>query len=318
MRGPYLLVIGLVLLSACRKDPETGPSAGGGGALPCMPLPEAPPLGWDEWHTAPYIESPRWNPNNPEEFMFVEHRSPVLSKLWKYNLSTHDLVPLFEGNLLYVPEWGKTGWITLNIGWPANIYKIKANGDSLTQLTTDGQNFGGEWNYTGDTIVYYHADNDTRIMLPDGTYIQHLPNGGGYIENISSWRHPHYLATSSEGLYIFNPYNGIPIQLISDTTTGGYYRTSFVNDLDRIAWVWDSGLYTTRISTHETVPIEATCSSNCYRSVDCNPVNNKLLLSMSKFTPDSPAQNALRVETSIVIMNLNGTDKQVVNIPFPE
>lgn len=250
--------------------------------------------------------------------MFVEVRSTFQEKLWKYNLSTHALDLLFEGNLLYSPEWGKSGWITLNIGWPANIYKIKANGDSLTQLTTDGQNFGGEWNYSGDTIVYYHSFNETRIMLPDGTYIQHLPNGGGYTEDISSWRHPHYLATSYEGLYIFNPYDGIPIQLISDTTSGGYYRTSFVNDLDRIAWVWDSGLHTTSISTHQTALIEETCSSDCYRSVDCNPVNNKLLLVRARSTPDDPIQAALKVETSIVIMNLDGTGKQVVEIPFPE
>lgn len=317
MRWSFLL-IALIALAACRKDPDTGPPAGGAGTSPCIPLPEIPPLGWNEWFAEPYVEFPRWNPNNPEEFMFVEVRSTFQEKLWKYNLSTHSLDLLFEGNLLYSPEWGKSGWITLNIGWPANIYKIKANGDSLTQLTSDGQNFGGEWNYSGDTIVYYHAFNDTRIMLSDGTYIQHLPNGGGYITNNSSWRHPHYLATSSEGLYVFNPYNGIPIQLISDTTTGGYYRTSFVNDLDHIAWVWDTGLYTTRISTHETVLIEETCSSDCYRSVDCNPVNNKLLLSKSKFTPDDPVQHAMKVETSIVIMNLDGTGKQVVEIPFPE
>lgn len=318
MRTPYFLLIGLIALTACRKDPETGPTAGGAGTSPCIPLPEAPPQGWNEWLSQPYIGYPRWNPNNPEEFIVMEYRTPTLMKLWKYNLSTHNLDLLAEGNILYSPEWGKTGWILLNMGWPANIYKIKANGDSLTQLTTDGQNFGGEWNYTGDTIVYYHSLNDTRIMLSNGTYIQHLPNGGGYMENISSWRHPHYMATSAEGLYIYNPYNGIPIQLFSDTTTGSYYRVSFVNDLDRIAWVWDTGVHTTRISTHETELIEGTCSSNCYRSVDCHPLNNRLLLSKSKFTPDSPVQHSLKVETSIVIMNLDGSGKQVVDLPFPE
>ncbi len=318
MRWLYLIVIGLTMLSACRKDPDPGPSAGGVATATCIPLPEAPPQGWNEWFVEPYFGYPRWNPNDPDEFTLLEYRSTSLSRLWKYNLSTHELNLLTEGNILYSPEWGKTGWILLNMGWPANIYKIKANGDSLTQLTYDGQNFGGEWNYWGDTIVYYHAANDTRIMLADGTYIQHLPNGGGYTENISSWRHPHYLGSSSEGLYIFNPYDGIPINLITDTTTGSYYRISFVNDLDRIAWVWDSGLHTTSISTHETVLIEETCSSNCYRSVDCHPMNNKLLLSRTKFTPDDPVPHAIKLETSIVIMNLDGSGKQVVDIPFPE
>lgn len=318
MRHAYLLLIALIALTACRKDPETGPSAGGAGTSPCIPLPEIPPLGWNEWEVEPFIEYPRWNPNNPEEFMFVEVRSIFQEKLWKYNLSTHALDLLFEGNLLYSPEWGKTGWITLNIGWPANIYKIKADGDSLTQLTTDGQNFGGEWNYSGDTVVYYHADNDTRIMLPDGTFIQHLPNGGGYLSGNSRWGHPNYIGTAVEGLFITDPYEGLPIFLISDSGGANYYGLSFVNDLDRIAWVWDSGLHTTSISTHQTTLIEETCSSDCYRSVDCNLVNNKLLLVRAKFTPDDPVQAALKVETSIVIMNLDGTGKQTISIPFPE
>ncbi len=317
MRWPFLL-LALVAMTACRKDPETGPAVGGTASAPCIPLPEAPPQGWNEWFVEPYFGYPRWNPNNPDEFTLLEYRSPFLSKLWKYNLSTHELDMLYEGNVLSPPEWGKTGWILLNIGWPANIFKIKANGDSLTQLTSDGQNFGGEWNYWGDTIVYYHADNATRLMLPNGSYVQQLPYGGGYDPSHSKWRHPRYIATPGAGLFVAEPYIGLPIFLIDDPAAASYYGISFVNDLDRIAWVWDSGLHTTRISTHETVRIEETCSSNCYRSVDCHPLNNKLLLSKSRFTPDSPVDHSISVETSIVIMNLDGTDKQTITIPFPE
>ena len=309
----------MIALPACRKDPapEPGPS-GGGAATPCVPLPSEPPFGWNYWLSAPFVWAPRWNPNDPNEFIILEYRTAFLSKLWKYNLSTHEVEYLIEGQFLASAEWGASGWILLNFGWPANIFKIKANGDSLTQLTFDAQNFGGEWNYWGDTIVYYHADNSTRIMLADGSFIQELPNGGGYAESISSWRHPAYLVNPSSGLYIFNPYEGVPVPLISEPSIGNYYRASFVNDLDRIVWTWNPGLHTTSIATHETVLIEETCSSNAYSSVDCHPLNNKLLLARVKQTPNDPVQNVLKNGSSVVIMNLDGSDKQIISIPFPE
>jgi len=313
----YVLLL-LATLAACRKDPEPEPAAGGDGPAPCIPLPTEPPLGWNAWLELPFAASVRWNPNDPDEFMVLEYKTAFLSKLWRYNMIDQQLHPIIEGNFLYNPEWGSSGWILLNFGWPANIYKIKANGDSLSQLTFDGQNFGGEWNYWGDTIVYYHADNSTRIMLPNGTFIQELPNGGGYETGVSCWGHPHFIANPSGGLYIVNPYDGIPNFLISEPSIGSYYGVTFANDLDRIVWSYETGLHTTRISTHETVLIDETCSSNAYWSLDCHPANNKLISLRVKRTPDDPVQHALKSESSIVIMNLDGTGKQIISISFPE
>ncbi len=62
-------------------------------------------------------------------------------------------------NLIYAyacsPRWSPDGnWLVFYTGWETNIYKIKANGDSLTKLTFDGGNTYPQWCPNGQKIAY--------------------------------------------------------------------------------------------------------------------------------------------------------------------
>ena len=68
---------------------------------------------------------------------------------------------LKDGDL---PDWSPDGkWIAFVRG--AQIYKIMVNGDSLTQLTSEGRNFFPDWSPDGKKIAY-----DSNAKSPVGGY----------------------------------------------------------------------------------------------------------------------------------------------------
>jgi len=63
--------------------------------------------------------------------------------------------------LIYDPRWSPDGqWLVFSMG--AQIWKVKVNGDSLTQLTTEGRNFYPDWS-PGGTKIAYDAELDTGM-----------------------------------------------------------------------------------------------------------------------------------------------------------
>lgn len=65
-----------------------------------------------------------------------------------------------------LPAWGPNGdWLTFVYG--SQIYKIKANGDSLTQLTFEGRNFFPSWSPNGKWIAYDNTSNCSAINRPE-------------------------------------------------------------------------------------------------------------------------------------------------------
>jgi hypothetical protein len=93
--------------------------------------------------------------------------------LYILDLSTLEKRLLVEG-FAYNADWSPNGeWIVFNT-YP-KIHKIKVNGDSLTQLTHQGNNFFPDWSPDGQWIVYDRSLADASgpggiwVMKADGT-----------------------------------------------------------------------------------------------------------------------------------------------------
>jgi len=91
------------------------------------------------------------NDNNIIYYLTVEDNFPQHT-LWKYNRQSKEKTYL-DTHLMNEIEINKNGWLVYEkMDW--NIYKIKTNGDSLTQLTFDGSSKFPKWTADGEAIWF--------------------------------------------------------------------------------------------------------------------------------------------------------------------
>ena len=104
-------------------------------------------------------KEPSWSPDG--ERIVYYHRqfydcdnnlTPDTSGLYIVDTDGGNKTLLIAG-FIDVPDWSPDGeWVTFGAG--AQIYKIKTDGDSLTQITFEGRNFFPSWSPDGERIAY--------------------------------------------------------------------------------------------------------------------------------------------------------------------
>ncbi|MGM0480112.1 MAG: TolB family protein [Bacteroidota bacterium] len=130
-----------------------------------------------------YVYSdPILNPNNAFEFAFIRdegnsNQSPGWnSELCTYNFCSNEMNILTDV-VGYDIDWSAKNWI-LFTGKDYELYKIKSNGDSLTQLTNTGTwNDNAKWNPDGTKYLYFDADAIRhKICDEEGNLIKDFSN----------------------------------------------------------------------------------------------------------------------------------------------
>lgn len=265
---------------------------------------------------------PCFNPNNPDEiiFFYAKENAGPPHKLVKYNLSSKEYQTIYEGQFGIRPRWSKKGWILLSL-WNElgndgfNIWKIKENGDSLTQLTTTGNCFAPEWNKNGDKFIYQFAN-----VFPDPVFITADVNGvaidtflvgtnGG-----GSWQHDSLFSyTDIYGLYLGDLSKDsaellFEVESPNSISKGG---TEWVDD-SNIIWSHLDGIYITNIHSEETTRIIGSCNSEYYQLPTYSPQIDKVVFQrVDRVKTDNEIGNLF---TGLYIMNLDGTCEEKIEI----
>ena len=98
------------------------------------------------------------NPLNPNEFVYILSYTGRCG-LYKYDIirkNTTLIIKFVPNNYTAFPStyarWSRKGWLIFTDLY-SNVYKIKDNGDSLTQLTFTSSDFKPEWNYDGSSTM---------------------------------------------------------------------------------------------------------------------------------------------------------------------
>lgn len=120
----------------------------------CMFLPESISLNEYAYST------PIVNPKNNFEIAFIRASttSPVSlgQDLCVFNFCTNTL-KVIATNVAYSLDWSVKGWI-IYTGDDYQLWKVKSNGDSLTQLTNTGDfNNDARWSLDGTKYIYQDA-----------------------------------------------------------------------------------------------------------------------------------------------------------------
>ncbi|MCB0653276.1 MAG: hypothetical protein KDC85_18525 [Saprospiraceae bacterium] len=265
---------------------------------------------------------PYFNPNNSEEiiFFYANEESGTTEKLVKYNLISKEYYTIHEGNIGIRPRWSKKGWIIFQL-WNElgndgyNIWKIKENGDSLTQLTTSGLCFFPEWNKEGDKFIYELGyTSPTKFIIADqnGDVIDTTLVGVG---GNGSWQHDSLVANGNfQGLFIGNPYSNFydydliySLEHISQSAGGA----EWINEHE-IIWSHVTGVYFTNISDSITHRILKTCNAKFYQLPTYSPQLNKVIFQRVERIITDGEKGDLYSE--LYMMNLDGTDEEKIEI----
>lgn len=326
-----LLLLAAQFFSACDKDCPTGPSNPGPPEPeePCEPLPL--PGGWNGWdYLLPehVLKSARFNPDNGNELIFTES-SPAGSGhtiLWKYQISSTTMTSiLLESELegMGTAIWGSNGWILVDGISPEglNIYKVLANGDSLTQLSYSGSNTHPHWSPSCASYGYSHQDGSqwmavvvsTSTGVSDTLYqVPINENSCWYEENLVAHASNLGIITGDIATDQWTITGETPVP--PESTEYDYYGMTATGN--NLVWTHKSGLYSTDLVTGAGNLLTSTCDSRYFSGLDYSPQTNKLLSIRRLRTPlDSVT---LLVENELVLMNPDGTGLQVLNLPFPE
>lgn len=91
--------------------------------------------------------------------------------------------------------------------------------------------------------------------------------------------------------------------------------TAVLPDHQTVLWMHIGGLYRTDMASGATEQLLCSCNSQYFVGLDYSPQTNKLLTTRVTRTPMN--DHDLRIATEIVLMDPDGTDQEVLDIPFP-
>lgn len=141
------------------------------------PWPEAPPIGYqfEMPDTTWYLLGA--NPDRIEQFMYVQRINnafPLKHEIWIRDLCAGTKTLVIDGVLpIGDARWHKGGWILFGADY--QIWKVKADGDSLIQLTTGEGSLDAGWSADGEQIYFQHnfnsSDRAYAVMDKDGQFI---------------------------------------------------------------------------------------------------------------------------------------------------
>jgi hypothetical protein len=158
-----------LLCSACRKD--TGKLPLNPGSLPGLPTPEPSwscedtALDWRKHPIDPFLTEVTsyhgkrsvwrvlYDLRDPDLIYYLTNEGRNFHHLWKYDRASK-MKTLLDKDVLNNISISPTGWLVYD-KTDINIYKIKTNGDSLTQLTKNGGFLYPSWSFDSQYIFIY-------------------------------------------------------------------------------------------------------------------------------------------------------------------
>lgn len=105
------------------------------------------------------FKSPFFNPLNGDEICFhFKDNAQQAYTISRYNLVSGESLDLaINVRNTSKPVWSVTGWVAFNKTETGQIWKVKENGDSLTQITENVYNAFPVWGAQGEILYYRHT-----------------------------------------------------------------------------------------------------------------------------------------------------------------
>lgn len=333
MKYSWCLVLCLILLVvACKKEPVEPSnnnvllhSATDTLGCPTITSPDTLLQTLVAWSELRYM-MPHFNPNNNDEFLFVDqiYQSPY-AKLCVHDITTGETQIILEGQtFLTQPRWHANGWILFR-GNGDNIYRIKSNGDSLTQMTTSNMFQLPVWRPDGQAWISNNAVNfagDIDVFDLDGNLIEVI-QGEEFFKG--DWSDDNRIVTtkgySGSNQFTWTDAGNLNWQDLTFDTNSPHKPAQDVHWIPMSDEVMYSQLWgdisRMNVISGEISQVREGCGGRHYAYFSIN--NNCSLILAERIQPDTiytdGFYNYLIRKSEIVIMNFDGTNEQVINLP---
>jgi hypothetical protein len=309
------LTISLALLSSCKKDKIENECLTVPPEEECQDIP--PPEGWTtgghQWtKVLPYYETPHFNPNNSNELVFrlYENTGDQFFLLVKYNFSTQEKETIFQGDFAF-PKWSKKDWILFSQS-DFNIYKIKSNGDSLTQLTFSGNNYASEWNFNGDKFLHAVIGGGSIIRNEEGIALDTILNTGGR----PSWQHDSLIiAAQFSGVTVIDPDISTYRYVQREDTTSGITSAEWI-DYENAVFGNNNGIFSVNINSGVFSQLVNSCDAKVYQYPTVSRISNKVVFQRTDKELIETEVNKGTATSRMFMMNFDGSEREEIILPL--
>jgi hypothetical protein len=195
----------------------------------------------------------------------------------------------------------------------ANIWRIKSNGDSLTKLTENGGYYQPEWNENSDAILFYDCCAPHNFFITDfyGNFIDTLPNN---LPTSIKWINDSLIFYK----YQFNIYC---LNIFKNHIDNIYSYMSNISDPDGIVVTKQldlifckiDGIYSLKLYSNNISLLKSTCNAKQYLFPTYSSFNDKIIWQRLDYTLID--KNNVFIKSRLVIMNSDGTNERLIDIP---
>ncbi|WP_035842649.1 hypothetical protein [Crocinitomix catalasitica] len=317
LNSKHFLAVMLIIFLGCRKDAkielkdEIIIENDCGFACNDIP-PSTSPFGYSTIFTGPQYLTPKYNPANDQEFIYVRKSESEGTELVKVNLiDMSETVLLSSVYVRSEPVWNSEGWIVFS-ALNNKIWKIKDDGTDFTQLTFGRWDIFPYFNFDG-AIIYYHRKvmysnpefeanpelyKDSKIIgislngapvdsilapdirnKPDQPFLYQKWHQADFADNLVyfSWGD----GVEYDGIYTFNLLNNeiLPVH-IWNLKKDNLQLVKNVKYYDGFIYLskFLNDLLKINVQTGESTRIKCGCDENYYNTLSISPSGDKILV----------------------------------------
>ena len=313
------LAVAVLLVAGCSHSKEEA------AAPPCdCPALPNPGIGLGPRVTGAdtSYDYPCFNPRNPREVVFyrVERNNFTNYGLYTANLDTHQKRFIRLGNEFGLQvRWGPTGWIALSMG--SQIWKLKANGDSLTQLTFGTPHYQPQWSPDGQRLVCREPDspggpliiidkNGRKLTTLNGFPTQYCeswsPDGTRLLVRYGTFGQDYGL-----GVYDLatNRVDLVAPSNVPNSSLGDLNGAAWLPDSRNVIWASGTGIYATDTQTRQTQQLHTGCDTRIYLNPDVSADGRSILVRRVDQKSIDNGQGVYQ-ESNLWLMDIDGGNER--------
>jgi len=259
-----------------------------------------------------FVGIPHFNPNNDNEFSFLERTDSSLLALYTFDLISKEKKLLHTSKIWYSPQWGKNDWILFGQN-DANIYKIKSNGDSLTQLTNLGNLHHPIWNQYGNKFLAFTSASNMYSLIFDmnGSLLDTIYYGQ---TNTADIQNPNYIVSNNYFKVTFFNLNKNSIEYVYDYSKliSSLWGTIFWLNNTEVIYSNINGLNRLSIPSLKNQNFKKSCNAKMYIWGAINSSKTKMIWTTKEYTQIDEC--TLTYKNRTYIMNVDGSDEREIDL----